>query len=98
MKKSANTFIIMLIFNSGIFSQTYLLRVIDGKGTGLILQRVPHLWAEGYDGQCVFAASIDEGCCWKPLDLLNNLQQVYKSGIFQFYWFDDLVLTEKVYL
>lgn len=42
---------------------------------GITLMRADEVWAEGYFGQGVFAASIDEGCYWEHPDLLNNLWQ-----------------------
>jgi subtilisin family serine protease len=42
---------------------------------GISLIRADYVWAEGYYGQGVFIASIDEGCNWDHPDLLNNLWQ-----------------------
>jgi subtilisin family serine protease len=46
-----------------------------GIDPGIILIRADDVWAEGYYGQGVFIASIDEGCNWDHPDLINNLWQ-----------------------
>ena len=73
MKKFVSTLILVLLFDLGIFSQPEPMRVIDGKDAGLVFQRVPEVWAEGYYGQGVLIASIDEECNWDHPDIVNNI-------------------------
>ena len=61
-----------LFFVIGLHPQT-LYRVIDGKDAGLVLQRVPEVWAEGYYGQGVLIASIDEDFNWDHPDIVNQI-------------------------
>jgi subtilisin family serine protease len=48
-------------------------QIIDGKNAGLVLQRVPEVWAEGYFGQGVLVASIDEDFNWDHPDIVNQI-------------------------
>ena len=42
---------------------------------GITMMGVEDVWAEGYTGQGVLVASIDEGCGWTCPDLVNRLWQ-----------------------
>jgi subtilisin family serine protease len=73
MRKLMKTLVLIGIFNFGIFAQPIAMRVIDGKNAGLVLQRVPEVWAEGYFGQGVLIASIDEDFEWDHPDIVNQI-------------------------
>ena len=73
MKKLIKNLIFVLIINLGIFAQPEPMRIIDGKDAGLVLQRVPEVWAEGYFGQGVLIASIDEDFNWDHPDIVNQI-------------------------
>jgi len=48
---------------------------VNSINPGLTLMGVQDVWAEGYTGQGVLVASIDEGCAWSHPDLVNNMWQ-----------------------
>ncbi|MCG6912886.1 S8 family peptidase [bacterium BMS3Abin03] len=48
---------------------------INSVNPGITLLGVEDVWAQGYTGQGVLVASIDEGCAWSHPDLVNNIWQ-----------------------
>ena len=73
MKNLKRRFILVIICMYGMINHAEPLRIIDGKDAGLVLQKVPDVWAEGYYGQGVLIASIDEDFNWDHPDIVNQI-------------------------
>jgi len=73
MKKLNISFILFILCNYVMFAHAKPLRIIDGKDAGLVLERVPEVWAEGFYGQGVLIASIDEDFNWDHPDIVNQI-------------------------